>query len=130
MLRNGDADEKLEAIRAAAAAGQAAASLVPDLAALLLSDEFVHNISTAHAPLCEHATYAIRDIGVAPDRETLRTLLASDRVMESRSPASIRAWRCCANCLRMPARLTRASRNRPSGPSRNLSRWWPMPIQG
>jgi hypothetical protein len=56
MLRNGDADEKLEAIRAAAAAGQAAASLVPDLAALLLSDEFVHNISTAHAPLCERPT--------------------------------------------------------------------------
>jgi hypothetical protein len=81
MLRNGDAYEKLEAMRATAMAGRAAASLVPDLAALLLSDEYVHNINTAHAPLCEHATYAIRDIGVAPDRETLRALLASDRVM-------------------------------------------------
>jgi hypothetical protein len=81
-LRSGNAYDKLDAMRAAAATGRAAASLVPDLAALLSSHEYAHNILTSHAPLCEHASYAIRDIGVAPDLDTLRALLASERVMQ------------------------------------------------
>jgi len=83
-LRGGDKYACLAAMEAAAKAGRAARSLLPDLAALLTSDDYVPCTARAyefsgHAPLAQSAASVIEAIGVAPDVETLRRLLADPR---------------------------------------------------
>jgi hypothetical protein len=113
-LRTGSNLQKLEAIEAAARLGAHAAALVPDLAALVSSDEYVPCTSrdyswATHALIGEGAARAIAAIGVAPDVATLRALLGDHRVLhfpqacfdqgayigdyasETRSPAALAA---------------------------------------
>jgi len=84
-MRDGDRYERLEAIEGAGNAGRAAAALVPDLAALLTSEDYVpctarkHEFS-GHAPLAQSAMFAIEGIGVSPEIDTLRTLLGDPRI--------------------------------------------------
>ena len=84
-LRTGGELEKLRAIEAAARLTARAAALVPDLAALIGSDQYVQCTSrehwTGHALIGEEAAKAISAIGVAPDTATLRTLLCDHRVL-------------------------------------------------
>ena len=84
-LRGGDKYKCLEAIEAAAKAGRAARSLVPDLAALLTSEDYVPCTAreyefSGHALLAQSAMFAIEGIGVSPEIETLRTLLGDPRI--------------------------------------------------
>ena len=84
-LRGSDKYECLTAIEAAGKAGRAARSLVPDLAALLTSEDYVPCTAreyefSGHASLAQSATSAIEAIGVAPEIETLRRLLADPRI--------------------------------------------------
>jgi hypothetical protein len=77
--------DKLPAITRAALAHEGAAALVPDLTALLVSDQYVpctaleHEFS-GHEIIAFSAMQAIESIRVPPDREALRALLADRRV--------------------------------------------------
>lgn len=84
-LRGGDKYECLEAIEAAGRTGRSARSLVPDLAALLTSEDHVPCTAreyefSGHALLAQSAASVIEAIGVAPDIEMLRMVLADPRI--------------------------------------------------
>lgn len=84
-LRDGDKYECLVSIEAVAKAGRAARSLTPDLAALLTSEDYVPCTAreyefSGHALLAQSAASAIEAIGVSPEIETLRALLADSRL--------------------------------------------------
>lgn len=86
-LRTGRPLKKLEAIEAAAKMKQAATPLIPDLLALLTSDEYVQCTSLdieafGHAVIAERACAALGSIGVMPDLEAIRTILMDRRVHE------------------------------------------------
>jgi len=77
--------DNLAAIEAAGKMREAAAPLVPDLLQFLTSEAHVPCTSreyefSGHALLAEQARGAIEMIGVAPDRDALRQLLADHRV--------------------------------------------------
>ncbi|HTV68439.1 MAG TPA: hypothetical protein VMF90_07880 [Rhizobiaceae bacterium] len=86
-LRSGRPFEKLDAIEAASKFKQAAAPLIPDLVALLSSDEYVQCTSLdieafGHAVIAERACAALGSIGIMPDIEVLRSVLNDKRVHE------------------------------------------------
>lgn len=86
-LRSGDAYRQLAVLDVAWQYGTGAGPLVPDIVALLTSQDYVpvnarkHDFS-GHAPIAQSARSAIESIGVAPDVDTLRTLLADHRIFE------------------------------------------------
>lgn len=87
ILATGNRYEKLDAIEEAGQAGAHAAPLVPNLARLLTSEEYVPCESLdfpywGHAPLGEEAVGAMQLIGKAPDVPTLLALLDDTRVFE------------------------------------------------
>lgn len=78
--------EQLEGIRGAAKLGAAAAPLVSDLAAFLISDDYVPCTAldfeySGHAPLAEAAAGAIEAIGVAPGAELLKRLMSDPVIL-------------------------------------------------
>lgn len=86
-LRSGDAYRQLEVLETAWQYGAGAAPLVPDMAVLLASQDYVpvgarkYGFS-GHAPLAQSARSSLESIGVPPDPETLRGLLVDHRIFE------------------------------------------------
>lgn len=86
LLRNGSRNEKLDAMEEAVLGRDLAASLVPDLAALMTSSEYVpctereHEFS-GHASLAWTAASVIESIGVAPAVDVLRRLLEDHQLI-------------------------------------------------
>lgn len=85
-LRSGDKYQQLAAIEAAGQAGTPAATLVPDLAAFLTSEDYVPCTSrdyewSGHALLAWSAMSTIEAVGIAPDFDTLRTVMADHRLL-------------------------------------------------
>lgn len=77
-----DPFEAMQTIEEAALAGRAAAGRVPALATLIGRSDYAHRFYSDHALIGEQAAYAIRQIGVAPDLDRLRELLADPRILE------------------------------------------------
>lgn len=86
-LRSGDPYRQLAVLEVAWQYGPGATPLVPDMAALLTSQDYVpvnarkYDFS-GHAPIAQSAMSAIESIGVPPNQETLRALLADHRIFE------------------------------------------------
>jgi len=86
LLRNGSRNEKLDAMEEAVHGDGLAGSLVPDLAALMTSSEYVPCTQreyefSGHASLAWTAASVIESIGVAPELDVLRRLLADHRLI-------------------------------------------------
>lgn len=87
QLRSGDAYRQLDVLETAWQYGAGAEPLVPDIAVLLTSQDYVPVSArkydfSGHAPIAQSARSAIESIGVPPDLETLRALLADHRIFE------------------------------------------------
>jgi hypothetical protein len=86
LLRNGDRDQKLDAMDEAVHGNGLSGSLVPDLAALMTSSDYVPCTQreyefSGHASLAWTAASVIESIGVAPSVEVLRQLLADHQLI-------------------------------------------------
>ena len=85
-LESGDPYDQLAALDEIALTWKArAVDLVPLIATLMTSEGYVPRTQrtyefSGHAEICFHAMSTIRAIGIAPDLETMRTLLADERV--------------------------------------------------
>jgi len=86
LLRNGSRNEKLDAMEEAVHGHGLAASLVPDLAALMTSGDYVPCTEreyefSGHASLAWTSASVIESIGVAPEIGVLRRLLADHQLI-------------------------------------------------
>lgn len=86
LLRNGDRNQKLDAMEEAVHGDGLAGSLVPDLAALMTSGDYVPCTQreyefSGHASLAWTAASVIESIGVAPGVDVLRRLLADHQLI-------------------------------------------------
>jgi hypothetical protein len=86
LLRSGSRKGKLDAMEEAARGHGLAASLVPDLAALMTSSEYVPCTQreyefSGHASLAWTSASVIEAIGVAPEIDILRQLLANHQLI-------------------------------------------------
>lgn len=86
LLRHGSRNEKLDAMEEAVHGRGLAASLVPDLAALMTSPDYVPCTQreyefSGHASLAWTSASVIESIGIAPETDLLRQLLADHQLI-------------------------------------------------